>query len=107
MSETGVSCGVKHTRPQIPDADWLCPKCGIGAEHKSGGFVIEDPASEECSQLHDDDGIYCSNCGFGASGKSFARLYAKAKSLVPCEHCHGTGLVKAIPARLDHGEDER
>lgn len=92
-----MNCGAKHTKPQIPDDDWKCPKCGISVDHPSGGFVVEESAEasdDDCPQLHDEDGVCCNNCGYGASGKTFARLYAKRASLVPCAHCKGSGFVK-------------
>lgn len=99
-------CGAKHAKPQIPDEEWKCPKCDITADHETGGFVIEDPdgeASPECPLLHDHDGVCCSNCGYGASGKSLAKLVAKRRNLVPCGSCKGTGFVVGAEPREGKG----
>jgi hypothetical protein len=87
-------CAAKHAVPQIPDSEWLCPKCGVSPE---GGFVIDESdetSDDDCPLLHGMDSIICS-CGFGTSGKKLAQDYAKKKGLVRCEHCKGAGMVKA------------
>ena len=92
-----VLCGAKHTKPQIPDDAWKCPKCGAKADSEKP-FVIEDGPedhAEDCALLHEEDYAFCENCGYGANGKTLARQYARAASLVSCPHCKGTGMVKA------------
>jgi rubredoxin len=86
-------CPAKHTKVQVPDSDWKCPKCGEKANGKDG-FVIGDGPAMDCELLHADDSVECYKCGYGGSGAAFSRLYAKAQNLVPCEHCKGTGTVK-------------
>lgn len=95
-----MTCGVKHTKYQPTDKEWRCPKCGASADK---GFCINEPAEgtdDNCSLLHDEDGIGCDNCmtehdrNTYYSGKQFAALLVKKNNLVPCPHCKGTGLVK-------------
>ena len=95
VSDQAVRCGAKHTKPQIPDEAWKCPKCGATADSERA-FVIQDTdeaASELCPILHAADEIGCDSCGFGSSGAAFARRYAKESGLVPCGNCKGTGMV--------------
>ena len=95
MNEIKAVCRAKHTRPQIPDADWRCSKCGANADDDRG-FLIEEPdehASEGCELLHETDEIYCWNCKVSTTGKKFAAAYAKQKALVLCPTCKGEGYV--------------
>lgn len=104
MSE--VHCPAKHTKPQVPDEAWRCPKCGIGPDHKSGGFVIEggaEDSADDCTLLHDSDELACYNCEFSATGKSFARAYRVKAGLVKCEACAGSGLVRAAGVDRERG----
>ena len=89
-----MNCTEKHTKPDIPDDAWKCPSCGIGADHKSGGFVIDMDSLDACEKLHDNDSVSCYGCGYGTTGRAFARQYAKSVGLVPCKHCKGAGMVK-------------
>jgi DNA-directed RNA polymerase subunit RPC12/RpoP len=91
-----MTCGAKHTKTQIPDEDWKCPKCGVGAD-ADRAFIIQDSdaaSSDDCPLLHEADELGCDNCGFGSTGKAFAGRYAKKAGLLRCEHCKGTGMVK-------------
>jgi ssDNA-binding Zn-finger/Zn-ribbon topoisomerase 1 len=95
-----MTCPAKHTVPQIPEEDWCCPKCGkpaIDKKTQTNGWVIDEPdpeALDDCNALHDKDMLFCYACDYGMSGKSYAKHYAKKKSLVTCPHCKGTGVVK-------------
>lgn len=96
MSERQIPCTAKHTKYQPADEDWVCPNCGATI----GTFCIVEPiesANPDCPLLHEDDQLGCMGCGDyeGQSGKAFARKIQKAKGLVPCTHCKGTGLVKS------------
>lgn len=87
-------CSEKHTKYQPTEQEWKCPWCGV--DHKS--FYIEEPCSDanaNCEKLHERDGLYCYDCRDGLSGKQFAAKLQKKNALVDCEHCKGTGLVKA------------
>ena len=95
MNKVQQACFAKHTRPQIPDSDWRCPKCGATANDDKA-FIIEeinDRASENCGLLHENDEISCWNCKYYTTGKKLAAAYAKQKALVPCPACKGTGYV--------------
>lgn len=95
MSEIPVVCLAKHTRPQIPDADWRCSKCGATADDSKGFYIEEtdESASENCALLHERDGITCWNCRTYTTGKKLAAAYAKQKALVTCPTCKGEGYV--------------
>jgi prepilin-type N-terminal cleavage/methylation domain-containing protein len=106
--EAKIICPVKHTVPQIPDDEWKCPKCGAGVDYKNPdtghveqGFIIQEPAegSIDCPMLHEADEVGCDHCGWGASGKKLAAMYAKAKDLVPCPCCKGKGMVPSKKAK--------
>ena len=95
MSKIQTACRAKHTRLQIPDADWRCPKCGAAADDNNA-FIIEkvdEYALEYCGLLHEKDDLLCWNCGTATTGKKLAAAYAKQKALVPCPACKGTGYV--------------
>jgi hypothetical protein len=96
-----MTCTAKHTKyqPVMPD-EWKCPKCGVGAED---GWIVQDvaeAADNDCNLNHDDDNLGCDACEYGCSGLAFARRLQKAKNLVPCSHCKGSGLVRR---EADHG----
>lgn len=91
------TCSAKHTRPQIPDKDWHCPKCGA-TDSWDKGFVIEMSdihAADDCELLHEADEIHCWNCGGTTTGKKLAAAYAKQQDLKPCPTCQGTGYIKS------------
>jgi ribosomal protein S27AE len=97
--EIKMSCIYKHTSVQIPDEEWICPKCGVGVEYtdkygdKQEGFVVVDSVNYDCELLHDDDELECGRCGYSASGLSYSRWYKKSKDLVKCPCCKGTGVI--------------
>lgn len=102
-----MACVGKHTKYQPPMSEWLCPKCGAGAEFRDGngrmqdGWIIQDPAedaADDCDQNHSADNLGCNRCGYGCSGEAFARRLQRAAGMVKCEHCNGSGLVKAAEA---------
>ena len=85
-------CRAKHTKLQIPDGKWRCPKCKSDVKY----FFIQEndeQASDECEMLHERDEIVCEKCHTAISGKKFAALYAKGHSLFPCPRCKGVGFV--------------
>jgi hypothetical protein len=91
----------KHTKYQVENVDFLCPKCGKGPE--DDGLVIDESADEssECEQLHEDDFLRCYSCDYETNGKAFAAAVARKKDLVPCPCCHGKGFVtKAVAAKI-------
>lgn len=89
-----VDCKARHARPNVPDADFVCPECGARPTSNEP-FVIDVSAGEdECALLHVDDECHCYGCGFTASGRAMARRYAKVQSLVKCPHCKGKGYVE-------------
>jgi Zn finger protein HypA/HybF involved in hydrogenase expression len=85
------TCKAKHTPFQPPEGEWHCPKCGVDAD---GGFIIMssvDDADPDCTLLHPEDEIECSNCGSDWSGTEIARALKKKSNAVPCPHCRGRG----------------
>jgi hypothetical protein len=91
MSEAKINCEAKHTKYQPTDEEFHCPKCGA----KCGDFFKDDPVGhEECDLLHDEDNLCCATCGYGCSGRALAARIVKAKGLVQCPCCKGTGMVK-------------
>lgn len=84
-----MSCTAKHTKYQPTAEDWRCPKCGA----TDGKFCIDDGPNMDCEAFHEDDLCVCYACGHEVGGKAFAARIQKAKSLVPCPHCKGVGLV--------------
>jgi hypothetical protein len=93
--EKAKICPAKHTRPQIPDADWRCLKCGATADD-SKPFIIEENdelAQDGCALLHENDEISCWKCGVSTTGKKLAAAYAKQQALVPCPTCKGIGYI--------------
>lgn len=96
-----TACQAKHSFPDIPDKDWLCPKCGAdnGENNEEHMFVIEDSAegsNDDCGLLHDKDSLSCT-CGYGTTGKKFAALYKKKleneRNLITCPVCNGKGMI--------------
>jgi hypothetical protein len=95
-----MNCTAKHTKYQPTEEEMRCPKCGAGL----GDFCVDESApgaDEDCGLLHVEDILICygpngAGCDWaGASAQAFASRIAKAKSLVPCSHCKGKGLVPA------------
>lgn len=95
-----AKCLEKHTRYQPTISEWNCPKCGA----KAGHWAIEDSSNYECNDLHLDDTLLCGKCGYGTTGRAFAKKCVDAKNLVPCKHCGGKGLVKALASRAQVAE---
>jgi DNA-directed RNA polymerase subunit RPC12/RpoP len=91
---TKPKCGEKHTKYQPTSAEFRCPKCGATPKDKDS-FVVEESPNFECDLTHDDDLNHCFACGYSVSGRQFAAKVARDKGLVRCEHCKGSGLVKA------------
>lgn len=87
---TKAKCRETHTQYQPTISEWNCPKCGA----KAGHFAIEDSSNYDCDDLHPEDMLLCGKCGYGMSGRAFAKKCADAKSLVTCAHCKGKGLVR-------------
>lgn len=86
-----LKCNVRHTLYQPTDAEWRCPNCG--ADNTS--FIIDSSATNiDCEFMHNDDEIFCSNCGYDTTGKKFAAMLQKKHNLTKCQYCNGTGLVK-------------
>lgn len=95
MAET--TCSFKHTKYQPTDEEFCCPKCGA----PGGDFCVDESPNYVCELLHEDDGLVCYGKGgkgckaqYGTDGKSFAARLQKAKNLVCCPTCKGSGLVK-------------
>lgn len=88
-----MKCPGKHTKVQIPDGDWACPKCG---EEDIFFIEITDESTADCSLLHVDDEIVCRACDSVWTGAQIARMYAKKQNLVPCPCCKGTGTIKKV-----------
>ena len=87
-----MRCIAKHTKVDIPDEEWFCPKCGAGVDD---GWVIDyvpDEAHPDCELLHDEDYIICENCGYETTGKNLVRRYLKRKDMVTCPLCRGKGV---------------
>lgn len=85
-----MNCQRKHTKVQIPDEDWKCPKCSKGV----GYFCVDDFGEDECSLLHNDDLLRCYECGHEVSAQTFVRNHVKKQELVKCPCCKGSGMVK-------------
>ena len=86
-----MKCDRKHCRAQVPDEEFVCPRCG---ETPAGAFVLEGPdESCACPLMHDDDWVQCHRCGYEASAKAYSQQWAKTKDLVTCPKCKGRGLV--------------
>lgn len=85
------ACTRKHTKYQVPDEHWKCPKCGSGEGDFFVEFAVDD---EDCEILHDDDDVICSQCDYSASGRSYSRLMSKGLHLVKCPHCKGSGYIE-------------
>lgn len=84
-----LKCLAKHL-PDVPDEEFVCPKCGA----ESGDWCIDYSHNQDCTQLVADDDLICSKCGHGESAKDFVARWKKAKSLVTCPTCQGSGVVK-------------
>lgn len=88
-----MNCEHKHTKYQVPDEEWKCPKCGVTA-NQTEGFFLDDPVTTDCDMLHDEDYLRCYACGYDDTGKKFAAKISKKKNLVKCECCNGKGYVE-------------
>lgn len=92
-----MTCTAKHTKYQPPDEAWKCSGCARGPQDNPPGIVVDNPdenAAADCPLLHEYDEMRCYSCEYCCSGAAFARRLQKAASMVPCEHCKGSGLVK-------------
>ena len=89
-------CKHRHTKVQVPDEEWVCPRCGARARTgKSGeGWLVQDSSNFECDSLHVDDELGCEACGARMSGQTYSNWYRKKKSMVECPRCKGKGFVK-------------
>lgn len=94
-----MTCPAKHTVYQPTDAEFRCPRC----EASCGIFCIDnnqDDADSHCPKLHPNDRLICygkkdgNPCHYETSGRAFAARLAKAKNIVPCPYCRGTGVAK-------------
>lgn len=85
-----TKCQEKHTKYQVADKDFKCPKCDTPA----GDFYIDRSPNSECEKIHPIDEIVCLSCDFRATGQAFANQVKKALGLVKCECCKGAGYVK-------------
>lgn len=95
-----MACPARHTKPKIPDDEFICPKCGLGPI--GGGLLILEDAEDadsDCPDLHNDAFVNCENCGYGATGKAYAKWYAKQRNLIACPTCSGTGFIR----KEEHG----
>ena len=90
-----MKCNEKHTKYQVSNKDWKCPKCGVGSA-SGEGLLIEDSVDDamRCTLLHDEDYLLCHACGYETSGKAFSAKVAKQKHMVTCPTCKGKGVVK-------------
>jgi len=89
-----MTCTAKHTKYQVPNDQWRCPKCGAGAE--LGLFCIwdADETSEEyCELLHDGDFLQC-DCGYQTHGAQFSKLARKKAGVATCPTCKGKGVIQ-------------
>lgn len=86
-----MACTEKAARPQVPDEEFKCPKCGAPA----GTFVIEDSEcfDSRCLLLHESDLLVCYECRYETTGKALALRYKKQADLVTCPCCKGKGVV--------------
>lgn len=89
-----VKCTAKHTKYQVPDDVWKCPKCEATAKQPDG-FFNDESENNDCPQLHEGDVLVCYRCKHQTSGKAFAARLQKAANMVPCPTCKGHGIVKA------------
>lgn len=86
-----------HTKYDPTTAEFCCPRCGA----PSGTFYIDNAADctlEECELLHKKDQLGCFGCGYSTTGAAFVKQLLKAKNLVPCPCCKGSGVVPKEPA---------
>ena len=90
-----MECIAKHAPYQVPDEEWICPKCG--ADMESGEFIIEESdetSNPDCEKLHKADALHCSKCGYDTSGGRFSTMCMKKANMIQCPHCKGAGVVK-------------
>lgn len=85
-------CRKKHPT-DIPDDEWMCPRCGAGPEE---GYVLEYEVGTEaeCEYPHASDLVSCGNCEYHATYGTVAKLYDYQKSLVVCPTCKGNGKIR-------------
>lgn len=91
-----MKCYAKHSKYQPTIEEFKCPKCGTGPEN--GDFYIDtDPtvgSNFECEFMHDEDMIVCLKCNWESTGKKYSSMFIKAKNMVKCPCCKGTGLIE-------------
>lgn len=94
------NCHYKHTKTQVPDSEWVCPKCGVGASYKDDdgveqeGWLISDSCNFDCEKLHEDDSLECAACDEAMFGVEYVKWYMKKGKMVQCPRCKGKGVVK-------------
>jgi len=94
------NCNAKHTKIQLTDEEFKCPRCGKGPD--DDGLVIEggpEEANLSCTLMHDDDLLYCATCGYETTGKRLVARHMKKRALVTCPWCKGAGVVSAKKAK--------
>lgn len=84
-------CG-KHIVDPIPIEEWKCPKCGAGSD----SFIIDesDTDDDSCELDHENDICRCTKCEGAWTLKTVISKWRKAKSLIKCPHCNGTGWIQ-------------
>lgn len=89
-----VNCNGKHTRFQIPEGEWKCPKCGT--DNDDGEFFIDETGEGvdyDCTDLHVDDFVVCKGCGYEGTGQAVANAIKKKINQVPCPCCKGKAFM--------------
>jgi len=77
-----MKCRRKHTRYQVEDEDWMCPKCD--------SYLLDHG---ECTLLHTDEYVLCDACGYSLPATTFSNKVRREKNLTTCPHCKGKGVV--------------
>jgi len=88
-----MTCKAKRSAYQPTDDEWRCPKCGSDVSFE----IIEtagDCDDDECTLLHDEDECECSACHYYATGAQVSLHFRKARGLIRCPACKGTGVVE-------------
>ena len=89
-----MNCTIKHTKIQIPDSEWCCPKCNAPDRlNGDDGWVITESLNMDCEQLHETDLIECGRCGYILTGKGYVTWYIKNRDLIQCPCCKGLGMI--------------
>ena len=90
---------------EIPDDEWLCPKCGAGYEGDplkgTGGLILEEPVGAYPPDLEHPEGyVVCHHefeggepCGWVGTVQEVFDAALERRNLVPCSCCNGTGFV--------------